>query len=469
MAEIKTTSRWVILGAIMVGSILGPLMGSIVNIALPAIATDFAIDLSEASWINLSFILILGSLLLTFSRLGDMYGHRPIFLIGQIIFIVGTTLCGLASSFWLLIIARLIQALGSSMAAAVGGAIIISNFPARERGRALGTFGITIALGLILGPAMGGLIIQFLTWHWIFFASIPLGIFALIYAYYVLPREQRGEKQAFDIPGALLLMVGIGALMLGLTNGNEWGWTSSITLGLGAVSMITLVLFIIRERRYHSPMIPLRMFRNLTFTAGNVAALTMFITEFTAILLLPFFLLNVQQRQPQEAGLILASSPLISMIVAPLAGWASDKVGTRFLGSIGMISVAVSMVLLTRLTVFSDSWELIGYMLVFGFGTSIFQSPNSSAVMGCVERSFLGVGNGILGTTRNMGMAMGIALSTLLANIGSRAYLDQTGAQMNTNEAFLAGMRLAFWVAAIVALLGSVSALMHRKSDAIEQ
>jgi EmrB/QacA subfamily drug resistance transporter len=455
----KPHSRWAILGAIMAGTFLGPLMASVVNIALPAISAEFRIDLTDAGWIALSFILTTSVTILTFSRIGDMIGHSKVFLWGQAIFLASTVLCGFANNFELLIIARVIQAIGYSMYVAVGGAIIIANVLPQERGRSLGIYGMTIAFGLIIGPAAGGMIIANLSWHWIFFASVPIAAFALIYGIIILPSEPPGPKQRFDLLGAFIISIALAALMLVLTNVNHWGWNSLQTVCLGILFIGCAVLFIMWEKRFPSPMIPLYMFRNRTFSGGNLAAIASFAAQFTAVLLLPFYLIDLLHKSPQDAGLILAASPIVSLVVSPLSGWFSDKVGTRFLSFAGMLIVAVGMLLATTLGLASPTWELILYLSIFGIGSSVFQSPNSSAVMGCLDKTCLGIGNGILSTTRNVGMAMGIALSTMLAVSGRDTYMSSHGAGADPNQALMEGLRLAFWVAGGISVLGALFSL----------
>jgi MFS family permease len=206
-------------------------------------------------------------------------------------------------------------------------------------------------------------------------------------------------------------------------------------------------------------MIPLFMFRNRTFSGGNLAAIASFAAQFTVILLLPFYLIDLLGKSPQDAGLIIASSPLVVVIISPLSGWFSDKIGTRILSFAGMLIVTLSMFLATSLGLASPTWELILYLCIFGIGASIFQSPNSSAVMGCLDRTCLGIGNGILATTRNIGMAMGIALSTMLAVSGRDSYLASNGVGADPNQALMEGIRLAFWVAGGIAMLGAMFSL----------
>jgi len=434
-------------------------MASVVNIALPAISAEFHIDLTDAGWIALCFILTTSVTILTFSRIGDMFGHSKVFLWGQAIFLVSTVLCGFANTFEFLIIARVIQAIGYSMYVAVGGAIIIANVLPQERGRSLGIYGMTIAFGLIIGPAAGGMIVANLNWHWIFFSSVPIAVFALIYGIIILPAQPPGPRQRFDLLGALIISVALAALMLVLTNVNRWGWDALLTISLLLLFIAGVVLFIMWESRFPSPMMPLYMFRNRTFSGGNLAAIANFTAQFTAVLLLPFYLIDLLGKSPQDAGLILAASPMVSLVASPLSGWLSDKMGTRFLSFAGMLIVAVSMLLATTLGLGSPTWELILYLGIFGIGSSVFQSPNSSAVMGCLDRTCLGIGNGILSTTRNIGMAMGIALSTMLAVSGRDSYLASHGAGADPNLALMEGLRLAFWVAGGISVLGAIFSL----------
>ncbi|WP_338834989.1 Riboflavin transporter RibZ [Moorella humiferrea] len=452
--------RWLILFAVMSAGIMGPIDGSVVNVALPTISKIFNVDLNTVGWVSMAYLLVLGSLILTYGRLGDMYGFRRILLWGIIIFTVASGICALAPNIWVLIFFRAIQAVGAGMFMAMGPAIVTSVFPANERGRALGTNGMIVATGLALGPTLGGLLITVAGWQAIFMINIPIGIFSYILCRQVVPEVEKLKPQRFDLMGAVLAFISLSAFLLAGSYGEEWGWTSPLTIILGIIFLVGIWAFIRWERRLEQPMLDLSLFRNKVFTAANFAALMNFMSQYAVIFLIPFFLQQILNYSPGKAGLILTASPLVTLLVAPISGALSDLVGTRRLAFLGQATVSATLFLMSRLQVTSQAFDIVWRLCLFGLGTGIFQSPNNSAVMGSVPRSRLGIGSGVLATVRNVGMVLGIAVSSGVFTWQRQAKLAILGPAGNT-QAFMAGLKASFIVGACLAAAGAFASLVR--------
>ena len=339
--------KWLILSAVSLGSLMSTLDGSIVNIALPAIQQDFGIDLTTVEWVVIAYLLVLGSLLLPVGRLGEVQTFKRVYLAGFAIFTLASVLCGAAPNAGALVAFRLVQAVGAAMIMAMGPAIITRTFPAGERGRALGLNGMSVSLGLTLGPVLGGILTQAASWRAIFLINVPIGILAIVWAARVLPAETPGAGKTFDLRGAALSGGALFALLLALSEGQAWGWTSPATLGLVVVSIVLGAAFVMAERASAQPLIDLALFRIRPFTAGLASVVVAFCGIFTATFLLPFLLIQGAGYSPVETGLLLMSVPLSMALVAPLSGAASDRWGPSIPATAGMVLIVLGLLSLT--------------------------------------------------------------------------------------------------------------------------
>ncbi|WP_081361118.1 MFS transporter [Neomoorella thermoacetica] len=452
--------RWLILFAVMAAGIMGPIDGSVVNVALPTIGRVFNVDLNTVGWVSMAYLLVLGSLILTYGRLGDMYGFRRVLLTGIVIFTIASGICALAPNIWVLIVFRAVQAIGAGMFMAMGPAIITSVFPPYERGRALGTNGMIIAVGLALGPTLGGFLVTVAGWEAIFTINIPIGIISYIMCRQVVPESRDLKPQQFDLIGAAMGFISLSAFLLAGSYGEEWGWTSPATLVLSVVFLVGGWLFFRWEKRVQDPMLDLTLFHNKVFSAANFAALMNFMSQYALIFLLPFYLQQILNYTAGHTGLILTASPLVVLMLAPVSGALSDRLGTRWLAFTGQAIVSLALFLMVGLKVTSRAFDIIWRLCLFGLGTGIFQSPNNSAVMGSVPRHRLGIGSGVLATVRNVGMVLGIAVSSGVFTWQRSAKLVAWGPGSAT-AAFMAGMKSAFLVGAILAAAGAIASLVR--------
>jgi EmrB/QacA subfamily drug resistance transporter len=363
---------------------------------------------------------------------------------------------------------RVVQGIGAAMLMAMGPAIVAHTFHDRERGRALGLNGISVAIGLSLGPALGGVLTQVASWRAIFLINAPIGVLAILWAARILPAEEPGKDQSFDVRGAALSGVALFALLLALSDGQEWGWTSPAIVGLLMAFIVLGAAFIFTERRAIQPMVDLALFRIRPFTAGLASVVVAFAGLFTATFLLPFLLEQGRGFSPIEAGLLLTPVPLTMAIVAPLSGMASDRFGPRVLASAGMAIMALGLMSLTQLSVDFTLPDLVWRLVLLGVGQGMFMSPNSSAVLGSVPRPRIGIASGTLAQMRVNGQALGIALSGAIVATRLPVHLAELGRGTPTaaaHSAALAGsIHDAFVVAALVCCVGIVTSLIRGSS-----
>jgi EmrB/QacA subfamily drug resistance transporter len=455
-------SKWLILFAVMLGSIMGPLDGSIVNTVLPSLTNVFHTDISIVQWVPSIYLLTISCLILLFGRLGDMVGYKKVFLSGMAAFIATSALCGISQSIWMLIAFRALQGLAASAMMSVSFAIITAAFPPTERGKALGISAVGIAVGLAAGPTLGGVITEHLNWRFIFFVNVPVGISALFLASRVIPQSSRRPGQHLDWHGALTAFVFLISLLLYADRGESWGWLSAGEICLLVIALIFGVAFFVIERTSVQPMLNLTLFANRIFAFASLSALFSFMAAYAVIFLTPFYLTFVLHFDIEKVGWIMASSPVATLCVAPLSGVVSDRIGTRGLAFCGMAISALSLYLLSELKASSGSFDIMWRLGVFGLGSGIFQSPNNSTVMGNVPRAQLGVASGILAAMRNVGMALGIAIAgAILYNVAPVALSGNPGSFTSSDiQEFMSGLRWAYIGGALLAGAAALAALM---------
>ncbi len=460
-ASTGSKAKWAILAAVMLGSIMGPLDGSIVNTVLPSITGYFRTDISIAQWVPSVYLLTISCLILLYGRLGDMAGYRKVFLSGLAAFTLTSVLCGVSSSIWMLIAFRGLQGLAAGMMMSVGYAIVTSAFPPRERGKAMGIYATSIAVGLGLGPTIGGFIAQNLSWRYVFFVNVPIGLAAVFWAWRIVPRGGGKPGQRLDIRGAVAAFVLLTSVLLYANRGDDWGWMAPSSLALVAVAAVSGPVFIWIERRAAQPMLNLSLFRNRIFALANLSALLNFMATYAVVFLTPFYLSLVLDHDVFRVGVVMAASPLATLFVAPLSGAVSDRIGSRPLAFCGMCLSAASLVLLSRLGTDSSSADVAWRLALAGAGGGLFQSPNNSAVMGSVPPPHLGVASGILAAMRNVGMVLGIAVAgAVLYSCAPGTHSLQPGALSQEQlHGFLCGLQKAYITGAGIALTAALTSL----------
>ena len=408
--EVDYSKKWYVLSAVGMGVFLATIDGSIVNVSLPTMESSFQTDFALVQWVVLAYLLTVTTLMLGIGRLADIYGKKPIYTTGFIVFTIGSVLCGLSSTIYLLIGSRVVQAVGAAMIMALGMAIVTEAFPRSERGRALGIMGTIVSIGITLGPTLGGFIIQNLSWHWIFFVNLPIGIIGTFMVTRFVPSFKPPGGQRFDYLGALTLCVSLLLLLVALTLGQRNGFGDPIVLIMIGSFVILLVAFIFIELRMEQPMIDLRLFRNSLFSVSLTSGFIIFICLSGSLILMPFYIQNVLGYDVQQTGLLMATVPVMLGIVAPISGSLSDRFGSRLITVVGLVVLTMGFLAVSSLDAETTTMGYILRFLPVGLGMGIFQSPNNSAIMGAAPRDRLGIASGMLAVTRTLGQTTGIAV-----------------------------------------------------------
>ncbi len=403
--------RWYALAVIMLGSMMGTIDASIANVAMPTIARVYATSVDNAEWVILSFMLVTASTLVLFGRLGDMFGQKRIYLGGFAIFGASSLACALAPSLGFLIAARAVQALGAAMLLSSNQALIVDTFPSTERGRAIGFNGAAVAVGLSLGPIVGGAIVTYGDWRWIFLINVPISIIASVGAMFVL-RPVQQKNTGFDLLGAVLSVITLFSFSLALSRSHIWGWTSPVTLSLIALSIVTLTLFIVVEQRVPTPTLDLNLFKIRIFGVSVFAAFVYFVAISGLIFIVPLTAQTALGDTAFAAGFLLTPITALNIVLAPTAGALSDRVPVRYVSTAGALMVAFGLFLLSRLPASPTMLQLIGALIVTGCGTAVFTQPNNSAIMGSAPADRRGIAAGTLATARTSGQLIGVAVAS---------------------------------------------------------
>jgi EmrB/QacA subfamily drug resistance transporter len=467
--------KWYVMFAVGMGVFLATLDGSIVNVAMPTLQDQLDTRFAIVQWVVLSYLLTVTTLMAGVGRLADMIGKKSIYVIGFVVFTVGSVLCALAPTVGWLIGFRVLQALGAAMMMALGAAIVTEAFPASERGRALGVIGLAVSAGIIVGPTLGGVLLDRLSWHWIFLVNLPLGIIGTLVALRFVPATPPQGEQRFDYPGAALLFLSLISLLLALTFGQQFGFGSPLILLLLAGWLLFLVLFIAVEWRVSQPIIDPRLFRNGMFSISLFNGYISFVLIAGVLFLMPFYLENVLGFRSLIVGQLLAILPLTLGITAPLSGWLSDKFGTTVMTVIGLAVLLIGYSRFGLLGTDTSKWGFVLILLPIGIGMGAFQSPNNSAIMGSVPPHQLGVASGLLAITRTLGQTTGIA--TLNALWASRVFVYAPGVSPDEMTdapaaAQVAALHDTFFVVVFLiglALLLSVAGWLRRRWRPLHQ
>jgi len=464
--QITPAKRRQVIIAVAFGTFMAPLDSSVVNIALPNISSHFQAPLTTVEWVVMAYLLMTSSLLLTFGRMGDMYGHKRIYLTGFGIFTAGSLLCALSPTILFLIFCRAVQAIGAGMMMSMGPAIVTDVTPPQERGKALGAVAVSVSVALAAGPVVGGFLTAKFGWPSIFYINLPIGIMAILLGQKVIPSTRAKEAQPFDIKGSVTIFTALIMLLLPLSYAERAGWSNPYILGSLAVGLALLVFFVYVENRIEFPMMDLSLFRNRLFFMSNLSALLSYMAMFFVFLLMPFYLQQLRHLSPAAAGLLLIPSPLTMMLVAPVFGAVSDRVDTRYISSLGMAIMTFGIWLISSLKVDSPVYIIIIGMIIIGMGSGMFQTPNNSAIMGVVPPNRRGIAASLLATMRNLGMVLGVAISGAVFS-SQLSYLNKSLAAKGLSAAevkvgaFTGAMHVSFLVAAAITAVAVVTSLIR--------
>lgn len=409
----RPDAYWFAVATVCVGAFMNQLDASIVTVALPTLQHQFDASVGAVTWVGLSYLIVLVGLVTAFGHLADMVGRKLLYLYGFVVFIVGSALCGLAPTLLALDLCRVVQGTGAAMLQANSVAIIVLAVPGSRVGRAIGVQGAAQALGLALGPTIGGLLIAAGGWRLIFYVNVPAGIVGVVLGWYLIPRSRELQPRvAFDWTGLALFLPAVVALLSAVSFGNSIGWTSALIVGLFVAAAALGSAFVWWEHRAPAPMLDLSLFRRLPFSAGISSGFLSFVLLFGVLFVVPFYLERAVHQGPARAGLELAVLPVALGLVAPLAGRWAERLGARPLTVGGMALASATMALVYAFH--ADTWQLLAELAVIGVALGLFTPPNNAAIMGAAPRPRSGMASGVLNMTRGMGTAMGLASTALV-------------------------------------------------------
>ncbi len=446
-------NKWAILFTVLVMTFMATLDSSIVNVALPVMQKELDVDLVSIQWVSSVYLLTTCALLLVFGRLGDMFGKVLMFQVGVAVFSLGSLLCGMAATLPALVVARAVQGAGGAAAMANNMGIITESFPARERGRALGILASFVALGMMCGPVLGGFIVSALPWEFIFLINVPVGVISLLVGLKTLPHVRPGGDRRLDIAGSLLIVPGIMLTFFALTS-LQSGATPALVAMLAA-GVALLVLFAFVERRAQDPLVVFEVFSQRAFLVNIACLFIAFVAIGVYELMTPFYLQDARGFSPTLAGLVFCVIPLANAVSGPISGAVSDRIGCEVPTCVGMLLFAVGLALVGLFGVDTGLPCILACLALASLGTSIFQSPNNSLIMGSLPPEALGFGGSVSALARYLGMAIGISGSTslLYGQMSVAAGQTVTTFVAGRPELFLYGYR---WVYGVTVALVSV-------------
>lgn len=444
--------KWLILFNVSLGVFMATLDGGIVNIALPIISNNLKVNINTVQWVVSSYILTISALLLSFGRISDIYGRKKLYGAGYIIFTLGSLFCGVSGNISLLIISRVIQAIGASILMSNSQAITMEAFPKEERGKALGITGTFVALGSLAGPGLGGILVHLFGWESIFFINIPIGVIGFIMTNMVIPSSEGKTEQKFDYKSSVIFALGIVLLFTGLIGIQD----KIASIGILGAIIVTAVLliagFLYMQTKAEYPLIDLELFKSTTFSFGLAAAFISFLAMFSVSILMPFYLETILKYSASFSGLLMMFQPAAMAIVAPVSGKMSDKIGFRKLTIAGLSINVIGLFLLSRLNLAVSYYEIGIFLTLLGIGTALFQSPNNSSVMGSVPKNHLGVAAGMNSLIRNLGMISGITFSVILFDY----YNSRAIKTVSQSLIFINSMSKVFLIASVISIAGVV-------------
>ena len=468
---VSRRSARLILLSVCIGQVIVGVDQRAITVALPTLTSTFHTAFTTIQWTVLVYDLVLIGLIITMGRLGDLYGRRRFYSIGFMIFVTASALCGLSQTTGQLIFCRAVQAIGGSMIAANGRAIVSVNLPHEERGRALGLTSTAFHIGFLTGPSLGGFLIDTIGWRWIFYINMPFSLCGAYLAWKVVPETRSTERTGVDIRGAVLLLVSNALFIYAIDQLPRVSWRHPAFFLSFATSFLCVIFLLRTESRTPSPILNLSMFRSRLFSAG-IASLFLVSGTLSAInFLLPFFLQNLLGYSPSEVGWIIVADSVIIMIMAPIAGSWSDRLGSRVLCTIGCAIIVAAQFSLALLDLDASLARIILPLALWGVGWALFNAPNQSSMLGAVGPPTIGAAAGMIATTARAGGAMGVALSaTVFGYLLSAAGLSTSQIASAENwraapEIFMGAFSKTIYVLNFFTLVAVISSAVRGKRN----
>jgi EmrB/QacA subfamily drug resistance transporter len=441
-------------------------------IALPDLERSLGTSLLELVWVILAYMIASTVLVLTAGRLSDLFGRKKAYVGGFLVFALASFGAGFSGSGTELILWRIVQGIGGAFLFANAAALVTDAFPKRELGLAMGTNTMVAAVGLVLGPVLGGALVS-ISWHWVFWFNVPLSLAGAAWGALVLRElSKRDTARGLDLGGTLTFVTGLTGLTFGLSRGGLSGWDDPLVVGGLAAAVVLLPLFVLIEHRGRAPMLDLEIFRNRMFAAATGAAFINGLSRFALLFVFVFYFQGAQGDDPITAGIKLAPMALGMLVSSPLAGIWADRHGSRALAASGMVVSAIALALMTTLEPNSPYWQSTLWLLLVGIGSGMFNSPNTAAMMGTVPEQRRGIAAGARTMLQNTGAVISIAFvlaiitaavpKTVLFKIFSGLASGLSDAKL---APFIANMHTALWVLAATSVVGAMVSLLRPRHD----
>ena len=418
--------KWKVLITVAVTTLTVTLDASITNIAFPVLARVFDTDVSVVMWVTVAFILASTSSMLIIGKIGDMVGRRKIFLAGIVVFTLALLGCALSGSMGQLIFFRALQGVGAAMTISCGAAVVAEAFPPWEVGKGLGSLGVSVSLGFIAGPIIGGLLLDFLDWRSIFYVRVPLGVAAFAMAAIFLDKDQtRPWKIHLDFLGTLTSSAGIFLFVFGVSRIREHGPLSPQVLAVAGAGLALIVLFVFIERQAKNPIVDPGLFKDRVFSSAMGGLFLHFVAAPPYMLVIPFYLMLGLHLRPSEAGMLMAATSVTTMVFGPLSGWLSDRFGRVWFAAIGAAAATLSFIFMLGFDLHSAAGTIAPVFVLLGVGAGTFQPANNSIIMGAVDRDHLGTASALIATQRQVGLAVGMAVTGTLYSSWRSGYEER--------------------------------------------
>jgi EmrB/QacA subfamily drug resistance transporter len=429
--NVSDNYKWWVLATVSITTFSAALDTSIIMVSFPRLTEVFNTDASTIVWLVVAFSIAELGLLLTLARVGDIVGRKRVFVSGLSTYTLGLILCSISPNIIVLIISRIIQGAGAAVIITLGSAIVVAVFPQEQQGRAIGILAMLTSVGLIAGPALGGIIVDLLDWQGIFYTRIPIGVITLLMALFIIKEQKEpGARLQLDIGGAVTLLAGASCLLLYLNLGSDWGYGSLSSLLLAAGAIVLFGIFFHLERKAAQPVLDIGLFRNRNFTMAASTNLLQMSASSIGPVLIPFFLINGLLYSQSTSGLVMALIAIPSVILSPLSGWISDRIGNRIPMVFATVCFSVALFLFSRMSIDSTMLHICLILVIFGVGMGVFMAPNQSAVISAAPRRNLATALGVANAMRLLGASIGTALGgTLYAyrQVASQAEMTEEG------------------------------------------
>jgi len=407
--------KWKALITTAMGALMATMDVSITNIAFPTLTRVFDKEITTVIWVTVAYVLVSTSSMLILGKISDTVGRKRIYTFGMLIFTLGMAACSLAQSMGELIFYRCIQGLGAAMNVSCGAAIVTEAFPLKETGRGLGFLGISVSLGFIIGPVLGGFLLDWLDWRAIFYVRTPVALFTFVLGLILLKKDRIADHGLrLDLLGALTSSLGIFCLVYGVSRARDSGFFSPAIFAWVGCGIVILSLFTLQERKTPNPLLDLSLFRNRAFLIASLSLFFTFVSAPPFILIMPFYLMQGIGMSPSEAGLLLAVNSVATIVCGPVSGALSDRFGPQRFAAAGAAATAFAFVLMMFFNLDTGMAAIILVLILLGVGIGMFQTPNSSMIMGSVPRDQLGTASALMATVRQVGLSLGMALAGAL-------------------------------------------------------